>query len=328
MKKVRVAHISKLVRSVRAFTRELGRQQDLIPPQAPAVPQIPPKIGIALGGGFARGLAHIGVLRVLTEEGIPIDYVAGTSVGSIIGASYCSGISAREMQEIAGIVRFKDFARWSLNKLGFCTNDRMDNFLCKIVRCKTFEELKTPLAVAATDFITGEAVVFRSGPIVQAVRASCAYPGMFQPVKVNGRLLVDGMLSHAVPTTPLREMGADRVLAVYLSAHWVNLNGPRHVFDVIGQCFSIAQARMSSIWKRDADLVIEPNVDGFTYDGFERAKDLIVSGENSIREMLPAIKGWMKVAEIPLGVRSRTASPILPTAVPSPITPAPSGFSA
>jgi len=182
--------------------------------------------------------------------------------------------------------------------------------------------------VAATDFITGEAVVFRSGPIVQAVRASCAYPGMFQPVKVNGRLLVDGMLSHAVPTTPLREMGADRVLAVYLSAHWVNLNGPRHVFDVIGQCFSIAQARMSGIWKRDADLVIEPNVDGFTYDGFDRAKDLIVSGENSIREMLPAIKEWMKVAAIPAGVPSRTSSPIAATAVPSPIAPAPSGFSA
>ncbi len=322
---VRVAHISKFIRSVRAFTRELGRQQDPILPQAPTVPQAPPKIGIALGGGFARGLAHIGVLRVLTEEGIPIDYVAGTSVGSIIGASYCSGISAREMQEIAGIVRFKDFARWSLNKLGFCTNDRMDNFLCKIVKCKTFEELKTPLAVAATDFITGEAVVFRSGPIVQAVRASCAYPGMFQPVKVNGRLLVDGMLSHAVPTTPLREMGADRVLAVYLSAHWVDLNGPRHVFDVIGQCFSIAQARMSSIWKRDADLVIEPNVDGFTYDGFDRARDLIVSGENSIREMLPAIKEWMKIAAIPLGVTSRTSSPI---AVPSPSTPVPSGSSA
>ncbi len=327
MWKVRVAHISKFVRSVRAFTRELGRQQDLILPQAPAVPQSPPKIGIALGGGFARGLAHIGVLRVLTEEGIPIDYVAGTSVGSIIGASYCSGISAREMQEIASIVRFKDFARWSLNKLGFCTNDRMDNFLCKIVKCKTFEELKTPLAVAATDFITGEAVVFRSGPIVQAVRASCAYPGMFQPVKVNGRLLVDGMLSHAVPTTPLREMGADRVLAVYLSAHWVNLSGPRHVFDVIGQCFSIAQARMSSIWKRDADLVIEPNVDGFTYDGFERAKDLILAGENSMREMLPAIKDWMKVAEVPLGASSRTSSPVAPTVVPSTIAPAPSGFS-
>jgi NTE family protein len=168
--------------------------------------------------------------------------------------------------------------------------------------------LKTPLAVAATDFVTGEAVVFRSGPIVEAVRASCAYPGMFTPVRVNGRLLVDGMLSHAVPTTPLREMGADRVLAVYLSAHWVNLNGPRHVFDIIGQCFSIAQAKMSSIWKRDADLVIEPNVDGFTYDGFERAKDLMVAGENSIREVLPSIKEWMKVAEVPLGATPRVPS--------------------
>jgi NTE family protein len=322
---VRVAHISKFVRSVKAFTRELGRQTDSLPLQTPTVSAAPPKIGIALGGGFARGLAHIGVLRVLTEEGIPIDYIAGTSVGSIIGASYCSGISAREMQEIAGIVRFKDFARWSLNKLGFCTNDRMDNFLCKIVKCKTFEELHTPLAVVATDFVTGEAVVFRTGPIVQAVRASCAYPGMFQPVKVNGRLLVDGMLTHAVPTTPLREMGADRVLAVYLSAHWVNLNGPRHVFDVIGQCFSIAQAKMSTIWKRDADLVLEPNVDGFTYDGFERAKDLIVAGENSVRPMLPSIKAWMQVAEIPLGGTQhvQAAAP-----VPAPIAPAPSGFTA
>lgn len=320
MWKVRVAHITKFVRSVKAFTREFGRQTDSLPLQPPTVSTVPPKIGIALGGGFARGLAHIGVLRVLAEEGIPIDYIAGTSVGSIIGASYCSGISAREMQEIAGIVRFKDFARWSLNKLGFCTNDRMDNFLCKIVKCKTFEELHTPLAVVATDFVTGEPVVFRSGPIVQAVRASCAYPGMFQPVKVNGRLLVDGMLTHAVPTTPLREMGADRVLAVYLSAHWVNLNGPRHVFDVIGQCFSIAQAKMSTIWKRDADLVLEPNVDGFTYDGFERAKDLIVAGENSVRPMLPSIKAWMQAAEVPM------ATTRVPAAVPVvPISPAPSG---
>lgn len=321
---VRVAHLSRIVRSVKAFTRELNRQDSVAPSETPAIPQSPPKIGIALGGGFARGLAHIGVLRVLHEEGIPVDYVAGTSVGSIIGASYCSGVSAREMQEIAGIVRFKDFARWSLNKLGFCTNDRMNNFLCKIVKCKTFEELKTPLAVVATDFITGEPVVFRTGPIVEAVRASCAYPGMFTPVKVNGRLLVDGMLAHAVPTTPLREMGAERVIGVFLSAHWVRLDGPRHVFDIIGQCFSIAQAKMSGIWKRDADLVIEPNVDGFTYDGFDRVKDLMIAGENSIREVLPAIREWMKVADVPLGSTPRVAPG---TAVSAPITPAPSGLS-
>jgi NTE family protein len=222
-------------------------------------------------------------------------------------------------------VRFKDFARWSLNKLGFCTNDRMNSFVCKIVKCKTFEELSTPLAVVATDFVTGEAVVFRTGQIVEAVRASCAYPGMFTPVKVNGRLLVDGMLSHAVPTTPLREMGAQRVLAVHLSAHWINPGGPRHVFDVIGQCFSIAQDKMSSIWKRDADLVIEPNVDGFAYDGFDRAKDLIRAGENSVSSALPAIKEWMQVAEIPLGAAKRLSpeKPASPT-----IAHAPSGLSA
>ncbi|HEY3926884.1 MAG TPA: patatin-like phospholipase family protein [Candidatus Koribacter sp.] len=327
MWQVRVAQLSRIVRAVKAFTGELGRHEEGIAPQLPiAVPQLlPPKIGIALGGGFARGLAHIGVLRVLSEEGVPIDFIAGTSVGSIVGASYCSGISPREMQEIAAIVRFKDFARWSLNKLGFCTNDRMNNFLCKIVKCKTFEELKTPLAVVATDFITGEAVIFRNGPIVEAVRASCAYPGMFQPVRVNGRLLVDGMLSQGVPTTPLREMGADRVLGVYLSAHWVNLQGPRHVFDVIGQCFSIAQAKMSSIWKRDADLVIEPNVDGFAFDGFDRVKDLMRSGENAIIEVLPAIKEWMKVREIPLGA----ATPIAKQApAPPAISPTPTELSA
>jgi len=113
------------------------------------------------------------------------------------------------------------------------------------------------------------------------------------------------------------------VLGVYLSAHWVNLSGPRHVFDIIGQCFSIAQAAMSGVWKKDADLVIEPNVDGFTYDGFDRAKDLIVAGENSVREILPSIKEWMKVAQVPLGGLPR----VEPTVTPA-INPAPSGLSA
>lgn len=286
--------LTKLVRSVRAFTRELSR----VPADAASPPEVPrrPKLGVALGGGFARGIAHVGVLKVLEEEKIPIDFVAGTSVGSIIGAAYCSGVSPKELEEIASLVRFKDFARWTLSRYGFCTNDRMDRFLTKIVRhVKTFEELKTPLAVAATDFTTGDPVVFRSGPLVDAIRASCAYPGMFLPVQLNGRLLVDGMLSNAVPTQPLREMGADRVVGAYLSAHWVQMDGPRHLFDVIGQCFSIAQAKMSEGWKRHADIVIEPNVDGFAYDCFERTPELIRAGEDSIRAVLPQIRQWMAI---------------------------------
>lgn len=279
---------SNIVRSIRAFTRAFSRI-----PGGNGIQAKRPSIGIALGGGFARGLAHIGVLKVFEENDIPIDFIAGTSVGSIIGASYCSGVSTKELEELARLVRFKDFARWTISRLGFASNDRMAQLLERCLNVKTFEELKIPLAVAATDFSSGEAVVFRSGPLVDAVRASCAYPGMFLPVEVNGRLLVDGMLAHAVPTVPLREMGAERVVAVYLSAHWVNLKGPRHVFDVVGQCFSIAQARMSSLWESSADLIMQPDVRGFSYDGFEHAAELIAAGEQAAREALPALRNWI-----------------------------------
>src|SRR3954453_15512116 len=161
--------MDRIVRSWRAFRTELTRTSEK--PITPiSTPQKRPTLGIALGGGFARGLAHIGVLKVLEEENIKIDYMAGTSVGSIIGESYCSGISAKELEEIAGLVRFNDFARWTLSRYGFCTNDRMDRFLARIVQVKTFEELKVPLAVAATDFTTGDPVVFRTGPLVDAIR--------------------------------------------------------------------------------------------------------------------------------------------------------------
>lgn len=287
--------ISQFARSIRAFAREISR-----PSETPRLNLVPPKrstIGIAFGGGFARGLAHVGILKVFEEEHIPIDFIAGTSVGSVIGAAYCSGISARELEEIAGLVRFKHFARWTISRYGIASTDRMAGFLQKILKVRTFEELKIPLAVAATDFVSGDPVVFRSGPLIDPVRASCSYPGMFLPVNIGGKLLVDGMLGHAVPTIPLREMGADRVLGVYLSAHWVNLKGPRHVFDVVGQCFSIAQQKMCGLWEGAADLVLTPDVRGFSYDGFERAPELIAAGETVARAAMPQIKEWLAVSE-------------------------------
>ena len=286
-----LTNFAKIVRSFRAFARGFGHSAPASP-DATACPT--PKIGLALGGGFARGMAHVGILKVLEEEGIPISYIAGTSVGAVIGAGYCSGISARELAEVAALVRFKDFARWTLSRYGFASNERMVGFLNKVLKCRTFEELKTPLAVVATDFATGDAVVFRTGPLVDAVRASCAYPGMFLPVRVGNRLLIDGMLGHVVPSIPLREMGADRVIGVYLSAHWVNMNGPRHVFDVIGQCFSIAQQKMGSLWRVATDLVLEPDVKGFSYDGFDRTNELIRVGESVAREALPLIRKWLQ----------------------------------
>ena len=285
--------LNKIVRSVRAFGRELARQTaPLSPVESPKLP----KIGVALGGGFARGLAHVGVLKVLEEEKVPIDFIAGTSVGAVIGAAYASGISARELEEVAALVRFKDFSRWTFSRFGLFSNDKMAVFLRKILRCKTFEELRIPLAIAATDIVTGEPVVFTSGDLVDPVRASCAYPGMFQPVRIGERLLVDGLLAHAVPAMPLRDMGSERVISVYLAAHWVKPGGPRHVFDVIGQCFSIAQARMCGPWQAASDIVLQPEIGEFAYDDFVRAPELIRAGEAAARAIMPRIREWLPVA--------------------------------
>jgi len=286
---VPVKSLGKIIRSVQAFGRGLsGHPADLGSRSASV------GIGLALGGGFARGIAHVGVLKVLEEENIPIRYIAGTSVGALIGAAYCSGISAADLEQVAARVRFKHIASWTLSRYGFASNQRMIGFLNQLLKVKTFEELRIPLAVTATDFSTGEGVVFHSGPLIDPVRASCAYPGMFLPVKIRGRLLIDGMLSHTVPTRPVRQMGADRVLAVHLRGNWTDGDGPRHLFDVIGQCFAIAQEMNSSQWKQAADLVIEPDVNGYKYDAFEHSAALVRAGEIATRAALPEIRKWLQ----------------------------------
>ena len=286
-----VKSLGKIIRSVQAFGREFSRK-----PAAPSVSPVP-AIGVALGGGFARGIAHIGVLKVLEEENIPIRVIAGTSVGALIGAIYCSGLSPSEMAEVGRNTRFTSFARWTLSRYGFATNDRMISFLTRTLKCKTFEDLRIPLGVTATDFNTGEGIVFQSGSVIDPVRASCAYPGMFLPVQIHGRHLVDGMLSYPVPTRPLREMGAERVLAVHLKGRWARNGSPRHLFDVIGQSFAIAQDAMSSLWRESADLVVEPDVAEYGYDDFRHTDDLIRRGEAAMREAMPQVRKWMEVPE-------------------------------
>ena len=281
--------LNKIVRSVQAFGRELKRQTRT---ESPVEQSVRPKIGLALGGGFARGLAHIGVLKVFEEEHIPIDFLAGTSVGSMIGAGYASGVSPAELAEIAVKIRFKDFSRWTFSRFGLFSNDKMAAFLRDSLRCKTFEELRIPLAVTATDIITGEPAVFTTGDLVDPVRASCAYPGMFQPVKIGERVLVDGLLAYSVPAVPLRAMGAERVVAVHLAANWVKPRGPRHVFDVIGQCFSIAQDKMGASWRSISDVVVEPDIGEFSYDDFASAHQLVAAGEAAMRAALPKLREW------------------------------------
>lgn len=301
--------LGKILRSVRTFGRELSARPAT---QSAATPL--PRIGIALGGGFARGMAHIGVLKVLEEENVPIACIAGTSVGALIGAIYCAGASAAEMEEIACRVRFRDFARWTISRYGFASNRRMAGLLNSVLKVKSFEELRIPLAVTATDFASGSGVVFQKGDLVDTVRASCAYPGMFEPIRINNKVLVDGMLAHPVPTKPLREMGADRVLAIHLKGRWDVGGVPRHLFDVIGQCFAIAQENSAALWRPWTDLLVEPEVKDFKYDDFEHSCDLIRAGEKAMRAALPELRGWLAS---PIPARRMVAALPNPAAVPA-----------
>ena len=317
-----LSNIHRLVRSVRAFSREYSRPPSNVSALPLSLPRL--KLGLALGGGFARGILHIGVLKALEEAGVPVDFVAGTSVGALVGSFYCAGMSAAEMEEMARMARFKDFARWTFSRYGFCSTDRMIHFCARVLKRKTFEELKIPFAVTATDFRTGEAVVFTKGSLVDSIRASCAYPGMFPPVEINGRSYIDGMLAYAVPTTPLCQMGAERVLGVHLSAHWTHEREPRHLFEVIGQCFTIAQSKLADTWKKDADMVIEPDVASFAFDCFDRTPELIALGEASMRAVLPELKALLNLpsdADVPeeVGMPSMSPPPVSsPQSQPSP----------
>jgi NTE family protein len=252
-----------------------------------------PRIGLALSGGFARGIAHIGVLKVLQEENIPIHFVAGSSFGAFIGALHCAGATAREMEQIACRVRRRHFAQLSISRYGLFSSRRMIKFLNKILKVRKFEELETPLAITATEISTGEGVVFRSGPLAEAVRASCAYPGVFPPVELDGRLLVDGGLTYPVPTQPLSEMGPDRIIAVHLRAR-TGLGGPRNMFDILAKSFAIAEQRSGMLWQSLADLVVEPEVRQFKYDDFERTPELVSAGERAMRSALPNILHWFE----------------------------------
>lgn len=247
-----------------------------------------PRVGLALAGGFARGIAHVGVLRVLRDEGIPVDVVAGTSVGALIGAAYCSGASLEHMERVARDTKFTDFGRWTPSWLGLATNHRLETFLTRFTTAQRFDELKTPLAIAATDINVGLPVYYCGGPIGPALRASCAYPGLFAPVKFEGRMLVDGFLTALVPIEGTLLLGAELVIAVYLEAG--STGEPRTFTEVLSRSFTIIQKHADIEWRRHADVIIEPDVTSFVWDDFSKTPELVRAGEVATRNALPAIR--------------------------------------
>lgn len=248
-----------------------------------------PKIGLALGGGFARGIAHIGVLRILEEYEIPVDFIAGTSVGALIAATYASGTSLAEMERQGSATHFSDFGRWTLSRMGMATNDRLEHFLHKFTTAKFFHEMKIPLSIVATDILSGSSVHFTQGEIGPALRASCAYPGLFLPVEYQGHILVDGFLTETVPAEAARDMGAEIVIGVHLEPGLLR-SAPRNTIEVISRSFSILQTAATQVWHSDVDVLIEPDVHFVQWDEFVKTPQLVAAGEAATREAIPRIK--------------------------------------
>lgn len=262
-----------------------------------------PKIGLALGGGFARGIAHAGVLEVFDREGIPIHCITGCSAGAIAAAAYASGATPAEIARAGCAMRFGDVARWSLCRMGLVVSERMQRFLHRLLKVERFEEMRIPLGVIATDLCTGQVVRFRdSGDVVLPIRASCSYPGLFQPVRYGGRLLVDGAMSMEIPAALARHLGATHVISVHLPAQAED-KPPTNVFQVVNRCFQIMQAHTEDSWRRESDLVITPDVSHVQWDGFNCGSDMVKAGEAAAMAALPAIRKWFP-AESPARVGS------------------------
>lgn len=258
--------------------------------ESAAGPSHRPGVGLALGGGFARGFAHLGVLQVLEQHQIPISHIAGTSVGSILGAAYASGAPLARIMETCRTLRFRDIARWRVSRLGLASNQRLGDLIERVFESRQFEDLKIPLAVVATDLTSGEPVVFTQGNLVDAIRASCAFPGLFEPVQIGTRCLADGGLVAPVPTHAARNLGATSVIGISVGMQDGHRGVPSNIFQVVSRAVSAAQKHQLEIWEREADLVLRPDVQSLAWDDFDRADEAIQAGATTALRALARIE--------------------------------------
>jgi len=272
-----------------------------------AKPSQRPGIGLALGGGFARGFAHLGVLKVLQKYNIRVSHIAGSSVGSILGAAYASGAPLERIIETCRTLRFRDIARWRVSRLGLASNQRLAALMERVFGSGQFEDLKIPLAVVATDLSTGEPVVFTQGNLVDAIRASCAFPGLFEPVEIGTRCLADGGLVAPVPTQAARGLGAQTVIGVSVGLQDGHRGAPTNIFQVVSRAVGAAQKHQLELWERHADLVLRPDVQFLAWDDFARADEAIEAGAAAALRALPRIENLLeKKAEEELPSDART----------------------
>jgi NTE family protein len=265
------------------------------PPPSLASPARPVKLGLALGGGAARGFAHIGVIKALEAQGIVPDIIVGTSAGAVVGALYAVGNNGFELQKLAIKLDESKFSDWSVPDRGVLKGEGLQKFVNDAVANRPIEALKRHFAVVATDLHSGETILFRSGNTGMAVRASATVPGIFRPVGINGHEYVDGGLSSLVPVHGARQLGADVVIAVDISAP-PGKQPVRGTLDILLQTFTIMGQNLARYELKDADVVIRPQVGGVGPTDFVARHDSILEGEKAAQAALPQIREALRKA--------------------------------
>jgi NTE family protein len=258
------------------------------PPLVKPAPK-PPRIGLALGGGAARGFAHIGVIQVLEENGIKVDLVAGTSAGSLVAALYASGKGGKEMQTLAEGMDEGGITDWSFPLRGLIRGEALARFIRDKTGGRGIEQMALPLGIVATDLSDGSAILFRSGDTGTAVRASSAVPAVFQPVRIGQREYVDGGLVSPVPVRFAREMGAQVIIAVDITSP-PEKDPPGDAFRMLMQTFSIMGRSINMFELREADAVIRPRLDGVSSADFTARRRAIQAGREAAQAMLPLLR--------------------------------------
>jgi NTE family protein len=259
-----------------------------------------PRLGLALSGGTARTVAHIGVLKALEAEGVRVDCVAGTSGGSLIACLYAAGLSAHEIERRALGVRWKTFATITLPRLGFLSSQGIQDFVEDVIGDVTFSQLRLPLAIVATNLSNGQKRIFTTGKVSLAVRASCSIPQIFVPCEVDGELYIDGGIVEYLPVTALEPFQPQVILGVNLGAYREPLRRPKHILQIILQMTSVVSRQNVPASEARASFVLRPDLSRFSPFMLERAREMIEIGNDEATRRMPEFLEVLKREASPL----------------------------
>lgn len=266
-----------------------------------------PTVGLALSGGSTLGIAHIGAIKALEEAGIPIDYISGTSAGSLVAGCYAFGMPPERMADVTKTLDWRKLSRFAYSRLGVRSNKPMEAFLIGLLGDVDMDDARIPLSIVATDIVTREKVVLRHSRLVDAIRASTCIPGYFTPVEVNGRLLVDGWLTENLPLSPLRELGAEVVIGINLTSNPPQ-EAPQSLLDVVGISMSMLARQRDRHYLDGADILIEPELSQFDSSRFAAVEQIMEEGYRATKAAIPAIQA--KLSEKP----KKSDAPLMPLA--------------